>query len=519
MGTHISLGRLWKRRTSPFVTTRKSGADLVDLNTAQRFFHLTVLAASFSVYVLVATPCRAQQVTTNITSTTGVGDLGTAVTPNGVTHTITGGTRPNNGSSLFHSFENFSVGTSDIANFNNETGLPTENILSRVTGMTPSEIDGMIRTTGFSGADLLLINPAGVMFGSGASLDIQGSFHVGTADSIKLADGAQFNAMVPSADDTLLSTAPPESFGFLDRGSPTSIEVNGSDLRLPAGESLSFVASGNVSVSSGVLDVPGGTIDLVHKPLAGESSINGTGPGESTQDPGNLELPPEFDEKDILIRSGKFTVSGAEVGQPESDITVNVNTFKLLDGGRLVTSDFSFDPADIPEAGDVLVHAGKSASIIRGTAPVESQIRADVTSLAGNGNGGRVQVVTPALEIDGGLISATAFGGTAREIRLEVDTLELRNGARVETFNISDQQGGTVEVVANNSVLISGEDRLTGLSSGTAIRQGAAGRVRVQSPQLEIRGPGAAISTQTEGEGNAGMIELEVRKLAIYQGG
>src|SRR5437773_3676914 len=65
------------------------------------------------------------QVTTNITSTAGAGNLGTTVTPAGGIYTITGGTRPGNGSSLFHSFGQFAIGTGDTANFFNDTRLST----------------------------------------------------------------------------------------------------------------------------------------------------------------------------------------------------------------------------------------------------------------------------------------------------------------------------------------------------------------------------------------------------------
>src|SRR5512134_1363980 len=70
------------------------------------------------------------QVTTTITQTTGTGNLGTTVNRAGNLYNITGGTRPGNGPNLFHSFGEFTVGAGDIANFLNNTGLPTSNILS-----------------------------------------------------------------------------------------------------------------------------------------------------------------------------------------------------------------------------------------------------------------------------------------------------------------------------------------------------------------------------------------------------
>ena len=76
----------------------------------------------------------------------------TNVTSNGGTYNITGGTRPGGGESLFHSFGEFSVPTNHIANFLNDSGLSTSNILGRVTGNNPSSIFGTIQTTGFGNA-------------------------------------------------------------------------------------------------------------------------------------------------------------------------------------------------------------------------------------------------------------------------------------------------------------------------------------------------------------------------------
>src|SRR5688572_19322289 len=69
--------------------------------------------------------------------------LGTTITQTGTTHDITGGTR--RGSNLFHSFGRFSLpDAADVANFRNETGLATSNILGRVTGGEVSQIFGTI---------------------------------------------------------------------------------------------------------------------------------------------------------------------------------------------------------------------------------------------------------------------------------------------------------------------------------------------------------------------------------------
>jgi filamentous hemagglutinin family protein len=122
------------------------------------------------------------------------------------------------GGNLFHSFSEFHVPTRGSAAF---TGPATiANILSRVTGGQPSAIDGLLRSE-IAGANLFLLNPSGVMFGPNAQLDVKGSFHVSTADFLRLADGEKFFAHL--GQQSVLTTAAPAAFGFLGNDQPLNL--------------------------------------------------------------------------------------------------------------------------------------------------------------------------------------------------------------------------------------------------------------------------------------------------------
>jgi filamentous hemagglutinin family protein len=111
------------------------------------------------------------------------------------------------GGNLFHSFGEFNVPTGGSATFSGPATIT--NILSRVTGGQPSAIDGLLRSE-IQGANLFLLNPSGVLFGPNATLDVKGSFHVSTADFLRLADGAQFFANL--GQESVLTMAAPATF-------------------------------------------------------------------------------------------------------------------------------------------------------------------------------------------------------------------------------------------------------------------------------------------------------------------
>ena len=135
---------------------------------------------------------------------------------------IFGGTTTDNDTLLFHSFEQFDLERGDRADFHVAPGV--EAVFSRIVSGSPSSINGALGLGG-SSASLYLINPAGVLFGSDASLNLAGDFTVLTAHRMDFTQGY---------------------FGL--RGHPTDVQGNVLRLRFEPASAGTIINQGNLSV-------------------------------------------------------------------------------------------------------------------------------------------------------------------------------------------------------------------------------------------------------------------------------
>ncbi|MGB3403164.1 MAG: CHAT domain-containing protein [Microcoleaceae cyanobacterium] len=198
-------------------------------------------------YCLVPTLAQAQPIVP-------AQDTGTSVHRQGNVIQIQGGRRV--GGNLFHSFSAFDVHRGQTAQFaSTET---VRNILARVVSGEASIINGIIEVAG-GNSNLYLINPAGIVFGAEAQLNVPASFVATTASQIEF-DGKWYTAT--GSNDYEQLTGDPTAFAF-PKGSDGVI-VNEGELAVSEGESLTLL--GGTVVSVGSLEAPGGQINLVAVP-------------------------------------------------------------------------------------------------------------------------------------------------------------------------------------------------------------------------------------------------------------
>lgn len=200
--------------------------------------HTLQLAGYLSAFTVSIAPAWGQITSTGLTSTTA----------EGFQIQVAGGIQSSDGANLFHQFENFNVQPGQTVTF--VASDPIQNILGQVTGGQASIIDGGLAVS--NNANLWLLNPAGILFGPDAYLNLQGDFTAATADAIGfeqgwLTDGANYQALVGA----------PQSLAFVSH--PAQL-INLGDLRVAPGQRLSLL--GGSVINAGTLAAPAGTITV-----------------------------------------------------------------------------------------------------------------------------------------------------------------------------------------------------------------------------------------------------------------
>lgn len=264
----------------------------------------------------------------------------TLVTPNGTQFDITGGTLSGDGTNLFHSFQQFGLNAGETANFLSNPQI--RNILGRVTGSNPSIINGLIQVTG-GNSNLYLMNPAGIVFGSNASLNVPASFTATTANSIGFGNGGWFRAI--GTNDYAALGGNPQRFAFITP-QPGSI-INAGNLAVSLGQRLTLL--GGTVLNTGTLTAPGGEVILTAVPGANLVSLSETGsplrlefsPLDAVPDttvPAPASLPALLTGGNLASATGVSVNGNGTIRLTGSTVDVPTKTGTAIVGGRVNVS-------------------------------------------------------------------------------------------------------------------------------------------------------------------------------------
>src|ERR1700687_74799 len=342
------------------------------------------------------------------------------------------------GNNLFHSFGVFNINSGESATFTTTT-LGIANVISRVTGGSSSLINGLLSLRAASGApNFFFINPAGVTFGAGASIDVPGAFHVSTADYIKFADGKFFaDANAASA----FSSAPPEAFGFLGTARGTVALNDGASLSTNLLQPFSIIA-GDIEINGGKIITSGGDIRIValgqHNQEVGLAGLVPAAGGELHIRHGGQISAPSIGPRD----AGNLSVSAGSITIDGQGNTADTGIFSKASSGSS------------GNAGSVEVTAAGSLSLVNGGA-----IFSETSS---TGNAGPVNVNAGSITIEGrgspfftGVSSQADTGSAGSAGTVEVNAaggLSVVNGGLVgsETFSVGNAgsvRGGAGSII------------------------------------------------------------------------
>jgi filamentous hemagglutinin family protein len=411
--------------------------------------------------------------------------VNSTVTPGCTVCTINGGTI--RGANLFHSFSSFGVPTGGEAYFNN--GLQIQNILTRVTGNSVSNIDGVLRANGT--ANLFLLNPNGIIFGAGASLNIGGSFLATTANAIGFGNLGFYSASAPNVPSTLLTVNPSALlFNQLTPAAITSqsIAPAGLDpigratygLRVPDGRSLLLVG-GDINVDGlGIGDPVNGVNGSGLKAYGGRIELGGlagAGTVGLVVDGNNLSLSFPMG----VVRANVSLTNVAEVNVRAGgggSIAVNAQNFSMAGVSQLLAGIDS----ELGSSGSI---AGNIEINTTGVINLSNLSLLNNTLLEGvRGQGGDTNITTSQLLVSGGAeVGAGTFGAG---------------------------NAGNLTVIATDKVQVIGESPDGRISSGLftqSERTGDAGNLTITTGQLLIAN-GAVVSATTFGEGNGGNLTV-----------
>ena len=444
----------------------------------QKSSYARVFMAGVSSILLLTCPVRSQIVpdaTLPVNST---------VPGNCTVCTIEGGTVQ--GTNLFHSFSQFSVPLGGVAYFNNAAGI--QNIITRITGLSSSNIEGLIRSNGT--ANLFLLNPNGMTLGANARLAIDGSFLASTANRLLFADGSQLRAGQPGSNPLLTVTAP---VGLGLDHSEAGITVVGAGHGLRVDNPLFSPVLGAGQSATGLRVTTGRTISLI----GGRVSFVG---GLVTAPSGQIQL--------AGVKRGEVffapTVQGFDYGKVQQFGPVS-----LVDKSLVDTSGQS---GQIQLTGDQVLVQGGSAALI------QNQGLRDNGSLRVNASDSlTISGVDPATQFPTRLLNETVANGNAGEISVTAPEIRLTQGAQITTRTYTASRGGNIVLNAANQIQADGMASNPNLFSfaiaGTA-GSGRSGDVTVTSPFIELS-HGAGVGSVTLASGDAGNVSVDSRSINL----
>ncbi|MDS3861809.1 CHAT domain-containing protein [Thermosynechococcaceae cyanobacterium BACA0444] len=393
---------------------------------------------------------------------------GTIVEVNGKQFNISGGAFSGDGRNLFHLFREFGLNNGQIANFLANPQL--RNILAGVNGGNPSVINGLLQVTG-GNPNLYLINPAGIIFGANAQLNVPATFAATTATGVEFRGG--WFSLNGTNNFQNLGGNP---IGFAFTGNQAGSIVNEGNLSVNPGQSL-LLLGGNV-VNTGNLSAPGGEITVAAVP--GQSLVRISQAGQllsldvRTPQPGD-SLPhdwqlPILSLPELLTGPGAAHVNQVSVN-PDGSIRLGSKNIWATPGLVGITGDLNTSSnLNSTQVGGSITVVGNSIDLIGATLRANGPLGGGTIRIGGDYQGSATLPQAQFVNVDGNsLIAANALntGDGGRVILWSQDQTRF-NGQITARGGTLGGDGGFIETSSKNILSILGGSVDAGANLGAA---------------------------------------------------
>ena len=422
---------------------------------ADRGYSLTYSKASLLLLPLLSFAVAADASAQVVSAGDGAG---TVVDANGAQFDISGGAYSDNNANLFHNFEQFGLSSGQTANF--ETIPDVQNVVGRVGGGQASTIDGTLQVSG-SDASLYLVNPAGILMGPDAQLNLSGGFTATTATGVGFENG-QFDA---NTTDYEPLTGEPSSFEFANE--QAGAVVNSGDLSVAAGNAIGLI--GGTVVNTGRLSAPEGTVTIAA--VEGENRVR-ISQGDQLLSLEVDAVDPSQTVPTISAQSIGSMLTGSGLSEATALITNPDGTIRLGSGVVDESGGSTITAGNLSTAGDVggnINVLGDRIDLVGANIDASGTNEGGVVRIGGDYRGeGKVVNATQTLFDSNSVVSADALdNGDGGRVIVWADDVTKFFGNISARGGAEGGDGGFVEV--------SGKERLV-----------ATGDVDLRSPQGRI---------------------------------
>ena len=411
------------------------------------------------------------------------------------------------GGNLFHSFSRFNISRNESALFTGSEAVA--NIIARVTGGSLSRIDGQIQSQ-IAGANLYFLNPSGVMIGPDAFIDVDGSFHLSTADYLRLGNSGRFDALY--TEKSVLTSAPPSAFGFLGP-EQADIDIRGK-INVAGDEAISLVA-GDIEIDGGLVYAKSGRVDIVAVDSAGEVRMTDHGPDISAfTQLGNI----------LIANAAKVDVSDTGGTEESADLKDRADQIEINSSANVSNMGRRAENAHPTDAASKIKtdsFDGAGRIFIRGQNLHISDPNTQVVSITGDHNGGGIDIgLTEELLLtnESNINTLTIGNGRGGDVTLNVGRLDVTGDATILAGSYASGAAGNIVVNARKGVTISGSESYPSNLDASSYGDGPGGSVDITTDYLNVT-HGGMIQSKSFKQGRSGDVRLNVKRLDVTDHG